>query len=166
MKRRSFLSGLVSSGLIPNLRLSGLAKAAAAPSVAIFEHLKTAEIIVRAHNTCSIPMLQRLLKLDAGMAQDVQGILIERGVITAPGTAGLSTAVNPSNLDVFLPGSSARAGLEERAKAAIKDKVKRYMSNAECPATQELSFDEGREPETREDEGQNSVPGRHAQPKE
>lgn len=166
MQRRSFLTALASVGLTPNLPFSGMAKAAVAPSVAALDHLKAAQIIVRAHNRCSVPMLQRLLKLDAGMAQDVQGILIERGVITAPGTAGLSTAINPSNLDVFLPGSSARAGIEKHVKAAVEKKVKSYFTEANPVKPADLSFDEGTEPEASEDERQNGVPGRHAQSEE
>ncbi|KAB7616110.1 hypothetical protein F9L33_04940 [Amylibacter sp. SFDW26] len=145
MKRRSFLSGIASAGLLPSLPVAGFAAPA---SAAALESVKAAEIIVRAHNSCSVPMLQRLLRVDASIASEVQNILIKRGTITFPSVAGLSNAVKPSNLDVFLPGSSARKSLDIHLKQAVKDKIKRFITKDE-----DLAFDRGFEPEQGDDEG-------------
>ena len=153
MKRRTFLSGIASVGLLPSLPAMGVAAPA---STAALESVKAAEIIVRAHNSCSVSMLQRLLRIDASIASEVQSILIKRGTITVPSVAGLSNAVKPSNLDVFLPGSSARKSLDIKIKQAVQDKMKRFMSEDDG-----LTFDSSFEPEEGENEGQNGVPSSH-----
>ncbi len=153
MKRRTFLSGLTSLGILPNIPLPALATAPA--STAALESVKAAEIIVRAHNSCSIPMLQRLLRVEAAIAQEVQGLLIKRGAITVPSVAGVSQAVNPSNLDVFLPGSSAQSGLDAKIKEAVKDKVKQYLTGDDSAS------DPSDEPEQSAEGRQDGIPSSH-----
>ncbi len=156
MKRRSFLSGLTSVGLLPSFPTPVFAAVHA--SAAALENVKAAEIIVRAHNSCSVPMLQRLLRVDAAIASEVQNILIKRGTITIPSIAGLSNAVQPSNLDVFLPGSSARKSLDIRLKQAVQDKMKRFLTQDE-----ELAFERSLEPEEGRDERQSTIPSCHTE---
>ena len=157
MNRRSFLSGLASIGVLPSLPTASFSAVPA--SAAALKSVKAAEIIVRAHNSCSVPMLQRLLRVDAKIASEVQNILIKRGTITIPSVAGLSNAVKPSNLDVFLPGSSARKSIDLRLKQAVQDKMKRFIAEDE-----DLILDSGFEPEQSENERQDSIPSGHAEP--
>ena len=68
---------------------------AAAPAVSA-QAYKWAEVIVRAHKTSSLAMLQRHLRVDAAAANALQNQLIRNGVIGAQANAyGLYQSTNP-----------------------------------------------------------------------
>lgn len=95
MKRRSFLqsiSAVFAAPIAPNVSLAASTGVGfSAPS----EFLSSARLIARAHNKCSRSMLMRHLKVDASMAARVEGMLLEKGIITLPDAAGFSRAINP-----------------------------------------------------------------------
>jgi hypothetical protein len=101
MKRRQFLQSLAAVGavpLMPSLASGAMAvgnSSAAAPVVSA-QAYKWAEVIVRAHKTSSLAMLQRHLRVDAAAANALQNQLIRNGVIGAQANAyGLYQATNP-----------------------------------------------------------------------
>ena len=104
MKRRSFIKSVGALGLssIAPLPTFGSASAFTSQHVA-GETYKWAEKIVRAHNKCSIPMLQRLLGLDTATASAVKSSLMENGVISLQANSfGIHTASKPLFEGAFL----------------------------------------------------------------
>ncbi|MGB0800045.1 MAG: hypothetical protein ACPGRD_12080, partial [Planktomarina sp.] len=93
MKRRMFTFGLAALAAAPALPLA----APSLPSGAAASRFATAKLIARAHNHCSPAMLQRLLRVDASLAAELNSMLLNRGVITAAAANGTSMAVNPMN---------------------------------------------------------------------
>ena len=96
MKRRTFLTNLAATATLPMMPLKALAGAAPVAAAASMEQpYLWASFITRVHNNASPSMLQRLLKLDEGMAKQVYSELLKNNVITTPNAYGLSQAVNP-----------------------------------------------------------------------
>ncbi len=101
MKRRQFIKTLAAVGAAPVISsVSGGALAlgkmsTVVPAVNAYTY-KWAEVIVRAHKTSSLAMLQRHLKIDASAAKVLQNQLIRNGVIGANANGyGLYQAKNP-----------------------------------------------------------------------
>lgn len=96
MKRRTFLTNLAATAALPMMPLKALAGAAPAAAVASMEQpYLWASFITRVHNNASPAMLQRLLKLDEGMASRVYSELVKNNVVNSPNAYGISRAVNP-----------------------------------------------------------------------
>jgi len=102
MKRRGFLKSVGALGLssmLPVPSHSAAVPAAAVPSGTY----KWAEMIVRAHNKCTLGMLQRHLHLDAATASALKSQLVHGGVISARANAyGIHKAVKPLFDGAFL----------------------------------------------------------------
>ena len=96
MKRRTFLTNLAATAALPFVPMKALAAAAPTAATASMEQpYLWASFITRVHNNASPAMLQRLLKLDEGMANRVYSELIKNNVVTSPNAYGISRAVNP-----------------------------------------------------------------------
>lgn len=96
MKRRTFLTNLAATAALPLVPFKALAAAAPTAAAASMEQpYLWASFITRVHNNASPSMLQRLLKLDEGMAKQVYSELIKNNVVTSPNAYGISKAVNP-----------------------------------------------------------------------
>ena len=114
VKRRTFLKSLGAISLVPALPTLSLAKIAstakaAAPAVDPATY-QWAEMIVRAHNQSTVGMLQRLLKLEKGMATALQKELVSRGVLVAQANEfGIHTAVKPLYEGAFVKPSNPPA---------------------------------------------------------
>jgi hypothetical protein len=93
MKRRSFTFGLAAATAAPAVPLS---VSIAPATTGAAQHFTLAKLLARTHNHCTPDMLARHLKVSKDMAQSVQNLLVNRGVITPP-VAGASMAVNPLN---------------------------------------------------------------------
>ena len=89
MERRSFLAGLSALFLAPRPTFV----MAGGPSAELYAKAK---FLARAHNKSSVPMLMRHLKVDAEIAAQINSMLFQRGVITAP-IGGTSLALHPTN---------------------------------------------------------------------
>lgn len=96
MKQRAFLTNLAATAALPMVALKSLAAAVPSAAAASIEQpYLWASFISRVHNNASPSMLQRLLKLDENVAQQVYSELINNNVITSPNAYGISRAVNP-----------------------------------------------------------------------
>ena len=101
MKRRQFLKSFAALGVAPMVSSMGggalaLGKVSAGAPAVNAQAYQWAEVIVRAHKTSSLAMLQRHLKVDAAAAKALQNQLIRNGVIGAQANAyGLYQAKNP-----------------------------------------------------------------------
>ena len=120
MKRRSFTFGLSALLTAPALPM---AAATANTSGIALETFKHAKLLARSHNKSSVPMLMRHLKVDANVAKQINALLYERGIITAP-IGGTSLALKPTNLHALpldAPTQSERiTGLRKLAKKLLK----------------------------------------------
>ena len=91
MNRRSFIQSITALGLTPVLPSGNLVTKVLAAPVNVIAPIskyhcaeyKWAEILVRAHKTCSIDFLRRHLKVGPGQAENLQAELIRKGVISA-----------------------------------------------------------------------------------
>ena len=123
MKRRSFLKSLAALGASPLIpSLPGLASVTPAAASLPAGTLQWAETIARAHKSCSLAMLQRHLRLDAGTASLVKNQLIEKGIISANANAyGLHSAAKPlwdgAHIMPTNPTGSAGQWLEKSSRA-------------------------------------------------
>lgn len=133
MKRRSFLSGLGAVAALPVIPAPAMASAPAAISAAAYEYFDWAKMIVRAHNRCSPDMLQRLLKLDANLARQVQSALLKEGVISAPSVAGISHALDPLHPELRMMGTPVRMSPDhpDTALRKVSEKLETEMQDAE-----------------------------------
>lgn len=132
MKRRQFLQSLAALGavpLVPSMGTGALAfntGSAATPAVSAHTY-KWAEVIVRAHKTSSLAMLQRHLRLDVAAAKALQNQLISNGVIGAHANVyGLHQATNPLFDGLFpQPSKIAQTGknLNEKMSSSIRNDV-------------------------------------------
>lgn len=133
MKRRNLLKSIGAMSLVPLVpSLPASALANAAPRVAtasISGHTyKWAEMIVRAHNKCSLGMLERLLKVDGATASALKSQLLEKGVISAQANSfGIHSAVKPLYEGAFVkPSSQISKGLKK-----VNEKLDELMDNDE-----------------------------------
>ncbi len=96
MKRRTFLTNLAATAALPLVPMKALAAATPGAAAASIEQpYLWASFITRVHNNASPSMLQRLLKLDEGVAKQVYAELVKNNVVTTPNAYGISRAVNP-----------------------------------------------------------------------
>ena len=114
MNRRSFLKSATALGLSPLLPKSALA----IPSGMTSAGYRTAERWVRAHQSCSLTMLQRHLQLDSIGAQALRSSLVSNGVLSAQANAyGIHTVTQPLFRGAFLNSVS---GLKDGAQLLRK----------------------------------------------
>ena len=121
MKRRDFLKSAGAALMVPAVPLPALSLGTASAAVPRSTYL-WAETIARAHRQCSVPMLQRHLKLDAHAVQLVKSQLIKNGVISGqPNAYGVYKAINPLFDGAFIKPTkkrlAQRAISDARAKA-------------------------------------------------
>ena len=132
MKRRRFLqsfAALAASPFIPSMGAGALAvgkTSAATPAVSAHAY-QWAEVIVRAHKTSSLAMLQRHLRIDVAAAKAVQSQLIRNGVIGAQANAyGIYKATNP----LFDGLIQSPTKVVETGKDLLKNVAKDKISDA------------------------------------
>lgn len=130
MKRRTFLQSLGATALVPALPFASVTpsvsgSAVAAAPVVPASVYKWAEVIVRAHNSCNLAMLQRHLQIDASVASVLKSQLLQKGVISAEVNAyGIHRAVNP-----ILQGSFPKpANLPQSVSSTVKEVTERLNS--------------------------------------
>lgn len=87
---------------------------------------------MRAHNSCSLAMLQRHLKLDWNAATELSNLLLKNGIITAKANAyGIHAATSPLSKSAFLqPLDTAKQSIST-AKKAIKAESKHQVRQSE-----------------------------------
>jgi hypothetical protein len=95
MKRRAFLTNLAATAALPMVPFKALASTTPAAAASVQQPYLWASFITRVHNNASPSMLQRLLKLDEGVAKQVYSELVKNNVVTSPNAYGISRAVNP-----------------------------------------------------------------------
>lgn len=125
MNRRQFTASLAALGLVPAMpSIATPALGSAAPKAAAAKLVPWAKMLARTHDKCSLPMLQRHLKIDAGLAEQVRHVLLEERIITAPGVNGISRATDPIRIENMFrppaaaqPASTAQDGSGLRARA-------------------------------------------------
>ena len=116
MKRRNFLKSMAAAAVAPVIPLPALSmgKAAIASPIVPSGTYIWAETIVRAHNNCSLAMLQRHLRIDASAAAALKSQLIRNGVISANANAyGMHKAVKPLLDSAFLKPIQPETGLKQ-----------------------------------------------------
>lgn len=133
MKRRDLLKSLGAIGSLPFLpSVPTLANAGSSLGITANTY-KSAELIARAHSTCSLGMLKRLLKIDAASAELVKSQLIKNGVISAHANAyGLHTPLNPLYRGAFIKAPTKLLDAIETAKTRVNtttDKSKNFSEN-------------------------------------
>ena len=138
MKRRDFIKSLGAAagamGLAPMVPMSALASAPSVPA----STYAWAETIVRAHNSCTIPMLQRHLKLDIATANAVKSQLLKNGIISGKANAyGVHQAIKPLFEGAFIQPSNT-INTVEKAHKSVTEIVDRHSSNSD-DAEQNLS---------------------------
>ncbi|MFK7874608.1 MAG: hypothetical protein AB8B71_02345 [Paracoccaceae bacterium] len=92
MKRRTFTLGLGAAVAAPTVPLAHILPTRAGSGA----QMKTAALLARAHNHCTLDMLMRHLKVPLQTAREIQTRLVQQGIITAP-IGGASMAVHPLN---------------------------------------------------------------------
>lgn len=138
MNRREFTFRLSALAAAPALPVPAMASGFEASEKAKSIY-KWAEVISRTHNKCSKDMLMRLLKVDASIANDLQHMLLNRGVITQA-VNGVSMAVKPLNTNCIpkqaLKPTNIKA-LAEKTQDHLTAKLKETIEDAEnTPDTQ------------------------------
>ena len=120
MKRRFFTFRLAA---VPALPL-----AAATVPQAKSAQLATAKMLARAHNRCSPAMLARLMRINGGLAAELNAAVFRKSLITAAGADGASMAVSPINTNcipkqAFKPINLIQKARDLNAKldAVLKD---------------------------------------------
>lgn len=133
MNRRSFTASLAALFAAPALpAVASLAPATAVTQTTATQYA-TAKLLVRAHNSCSPAMLQRLMRVESAIARELNALLFDRGVISAAGAQGSSIALNPLNTNC-IPNEAMRASnfaqKMQNAKARL-EKVSKALKQAE-----------------------------------
>tara|TARA_R110002096_G_scaffold139147_6_gene293342 strand:- start:20227 stop:20748 length:522 start_codon:yes stop_codon:yes gene_type:complete len=121
MNRRFFTFGLGALMGAPKVGLAGITPMSSATA----SHMKLATMISRAHDYCSPEFLMRHLKVDKGIAAQVQQALIQNNVITRPSATGFSYAVDPmpfSRLSNSMPAQT------NELVQKVKDKVSDHLA--------------------------------------
>ena len=144
MNRRGFLKSLAASALAPALPIPKLALGATPVSAAPVVPTATynwAAMIVRAHNNCTLPMLQRHLQIDVAMAEALKSQLIKNGILNAQMNAyGMHTATKPLFDGAFLkPPTPVNSVLDSVKKLADKTDEPAEEDRFEDCETSELS---------------------------
>jgi hypothetical protein len=140
MQRRDFLKSMGATALIPAIPLpaaalsTSVAPAVAAPFTA--HTYQWAEMIVRAHNSCNLGLLQRSLRIDAGAAASLKQALIKNGIVTANANAyGIHKAVKPLYEGAFVSTSDTISKVKD-----VAEKVSHHLSKDE-EAKEEIDSD-------------------------
>jgi hypothetical protein len=102
MNRRQFSFGLGALAAAPSAPLAAILPQSGAVSSVALGHFNLAKVIAKSHNRCSSEMLMRHLKVGPEIAAEVQSLLLKKGVISQPSLAGISNAIDPTNLN-FVP---------------------------------------------------------------
>ena len=145
MNRRQFTFGLGALAAAPSAPLAAILPQSGAASSVAFGHFNLAKVIAKSHNRCSSEMLMRHLKVGPEIAAEVQSLLLKKGVITPPSLAGISSAINPTNLN-FVPKPVAYKP-EIVAKAAdLRKKLQATMERT----TSDVEIDEPKTEESNE----------------
>ena len=121
--------------MMPSLAIDALVAGNVAALSAVNMHTyKWAEVIVRAHKTSSLAMLQRHLKIDVAAAKALQNQLIRNGVIGAQAnTYGLYQATTPLFDGAFpKPSNLLKSGRE------LLEKVSENVSSVDEDKDAEL----------------------------
>jgi hypothetical protein len=134
MNRRSFTASLAALFAVPALPAVASLAPAAATQTAV-SHYATAKLLARAHNRCSPEMLQRLLRVDSVMAQELNAMLLKRGVISGAGAHGVSMAVEPLNTHCITNEAMRSSNLVQKVrKAKVRiDKLDKVSEAFETP---------------------------------
>lgn len=138
MKRRSLLKSLgalAATPFMPSIPLAAPTANAALASVVDARTYKWAEMIVRAHNTCSPAMLERLIGLPPAKAAALQAEFLAKGVIGAPSQFGIHKATKPL-WDGAFPKPHIRA---KDVVETVKDLVTDTLKDAEVPKQPEVA---------------------------
>lgn len=125
MDRRQFLKtvsalGLSSAMPIP-VTIAAPAPAFASAGAEAMSY-KWAEMIVRAHNKCSVPMLQRLLKISSSQAGRIQTLLLENGVLGSRNAYGFYQASKPLYQELFPKPVSIADNLSAKLQDAVENR--------------------------------------------
>jgi hypothetical protein len=147
MNRRQFTLGLGAIAAAPSAPLAAVLPQSGASS-AVLGHFKLAKLIARSHNRCSNEMLMRHLKVGPKMAAEVQSLLLERGVISTPSLAGVSSAVNPMNLNcvpqqvAYKPDLATQAAdVRKRVQKIMQDRLEKAQEQDEPSDAEPLTND-------------------------
>jgi hypothetical protein len=130
MNRRQFTLGLGAIVATPAVPVASLLKPTAVTAAAS-KHFFLAKLLARAHNNCSNAMLMRHLKVDAGMAAEVEQLLLNKNVITLPNIEGFSRAVNPMNINC-VPMEGLKAPNIVNTVSDAAEKVKKVFTEDEA----------------------------------
>lgn len=145
MKRRSFLKNLAATAVLPAVPFKSLAAAAPTAAAATMDQpYLWASFVSRVHNKASPAMLQRLLKLEEGVAQRVFQDLVKNNVVSTPNAYGISHAINPypqPGLSSIKPKPiSSEAGKMPKSELKIEQKEELSEDVDDSPSVnQELS---------------------------
>lgn len=125
MDRRQFLKTASAVGLstavpIP-VTIAAPTPAFASASAEAMSY-KWAEMIVRAHNKCSVPMLQRLLKISGSQAGRIQTLLLENGVLGSRNAYGFYQASKPLYQELFPKPVSVADHLSNKLQEVVKNR--------------------------------------------
>ena len=152
MNRRQFTLGLGAIAAAPTAPMAAVLPQTGT-STAALGHFKLAKLIARSHNRCSSDMLMRHLRVGPEMAAEVQSLLLERGVITQPSIAGISSAVNPMNLNcvpqqvAYKPDVAAKAAeVRKKVQKMLKDRAERLAQAEQDRGLSEPEDETGGEP--------------------
>ena len=124
------------TAVLPSLPLPATAlatpatTAAAAPAFTAHTY-QWAEMIVRAHNSCNIGLLQRSLLVDAAAASALKDSLITNGIVYPQANAyGIHKAVKPLYDGAFVSVSETSAKVQE-----VAEKVGEFIEDHVEPET-------------------------------
>jgi len=132
MNRRTFTASLAALFAAPAIpAVASFAPATASQTAAT--HYATAKLLARAHNRCSPAMLQRLLRVDSTIATELNGMLLQRGVISSAGAQGASMAVQPLNTHCITNDAMRSTNLVQKVKDAKAklDRVSKALETSE-----------------------------------
>ncbi|MEM9716340.1 MAG: hypothetical protein AAF826_07465 [Pseudomonadota bacterium] len=127
MKRRMFLSGMAAATAAPALPNISLAKAATMFTAAQ-DHYWVASLVAQTRGAVSASGLAQQLRIPLSMATEVQSLLVQRGIVSAP-VAGLTKAVNPLRLPTATPVPSTPKPI--RSQKAVQRLISEDITDTE-----------------------------------
>ncbi len=125
MNRREFTFRMAAVAATPALPVPALA-ANFEPSKRATQVYRWAEVISRSHNKCSPEMLQRLLKIDGTVANELQRMLLDKGVITNA-VNGISMATKPLNTNCVPKQALKPTNINQSIRKAV-DVVEKHVT--------------------------------------
>lgn len=143
MKRRTFtfgLGALFATPALPKLTL------AAAPSAAQ-DHYWVAKLIAETRGAVSPAQLGAQLRIPAGLAGEVQSLLIDRGVVAAP-VNGVAQALSPIRIPQISSAAGAHIAPKPAARVDLDKLAKRVLKDEETACDEPVSTKEEATPQT------------------